>query len=413
MMSVEGPFVAAIIARLTNAKYNLAAHGVAFSFALIFEAPIISFAAATTALCKDGHSYQKLKNFVTVLNILITLCMVLMLLPPIFSFIMQDLIGIPIKISDLTHTALLILLPWPAAIGFRRFYQGVLITRGLTGRITYGTLIRLATMSITALVLYFFNVVGAYAGATALSMGVVTELIAVRLMTQKSIQAVKQIKPAQDRGKELTYGYIITFYYPLALMTVLSLGVHPMVIFFMGKSRFPIESLAVLPVVNSLIFIFRAIGLSYQETVIALVKNSRQNLERLQQFAVLIGICLIATLALIAYSPLSTTWFHSISGLDLTLTGFAILPVKILTFMPGMAVIITFQWGVLVQGGKTLHISVATAIEVSAIIVSLFALIGFMDIAGVTAAAIAFTLGRMMGNLYLYPHTRRQIAVLS
>ncbi len=40
MMSVEGPFVAAVMARLAEAKYNLAAHGVAFSFALIFEAPI-------------------------------------------------------------------------------------------------------------------------------------------------------------------------------------------------------------------------------------------------------------------------------------------------------------------------------------------------------------------------------------
>ena len=35
MISVEGPFLAAIIARLAEPKYNLAAYGVAFSFALI------------------------------------------------------------------------------------------------------------------------------------------------------------------------------------------------------------------------------------------------------------------------------------------------------------------------------------------------------------------------------------------
>jgi hypothetical protein len=35
MMSVEGPFLAAVIARLAEPKYNLAAYGVAFSFSQI------------------------------------------------------------------------------------------------------------------------------------------------------------------------------------------------------------------------------------------------------------------------------------------------------------------------------------------------------------------------------------------
>ena len=37
MMSVEGPFIAAVIARLHDPEYNLAAFGVAFSFALLVE----------------------------------------------------------------------------------------------------------------------------------------------------------------------------------------------------------------------------------------------------------------------------------------------------------------------------------------------------------------------------------------
>ena len=41
MMSAEGPYVAAIIARMPDAAYNLAAYGVAFSFAFMAEAPII------------------------------------------------------------------------------------------------------------------------------------------------------------------------------------------------------------------------------------------------------------------------------------------------------------------------------------------------------------------------------------
>ena len=41
MMAVEGPYLAAIIARLDRPTENLAAFGVAFAFAIIIEAPVI------------------------------------------------------------------------------------------------------------------------------------------------------------------------------------------------------------------------------------------------------------------------------------------------------------------------------------------------------------------------------------
>ena len=414
MMSIEGPFVVAIMARLADAKYNLAAHGVAFSFALIFEAPIISITAAATALCKDGNSYRKLNYFVTILNVVITACMLFILIPPVFNYLMQEMIGLPEKVSDLTHGALIILLPWPAAIGFRRFYQGVLITQGLTRRITYGTLVRLSAMAVTAFIMYWFGAVGVYAGATSLSMGVVAEFVAVRLMAKSSIRKVKQTESDQSlNGNQLTLGFIARFYYPLALMTLLSLGVHPMVTFFMGIGRFSIESLAVLPVVNSLVFMFRAIGLSYQEAVIALIKDSKENLRKLQQFAVGLGLCLVIGLFLVAYTPFSSVWFHQISGLDLYLTSFADWPIRILTIMPAMSVIITFQWGVLVYSGKTTHISIATFIEVAIIIAVLFIMIGYFDTIGINAAAVAFVIGRSIGNLYLFPQTKKMVSKLT
>ena len=63
MMSVEGPLLASVIARMADAKFNLAAYGVAYSFALVVEAPIIMIMSAATALVKDRDSYYKLRNF--------------------------------------------------------------------------------------------------------------------------------------------------------------------------------------------------------------------------------------------------------------------------------------------------------------------------------------------------------------
>ena len=72
-----------------------------------------------------------------------------------------------------------------------------------------------------------------------------------------------------DPAAAMSYRSIFAFYYPLAMTSILALGVHPMITFFLGQSRMPLESLAVMPVVNSLVFLFRSFGLSYQEVAIA------------------------------------------------------------------------------------------------------------------------------------------------
>ena len=132
MMSVEQPFLIAFIARLGEAKLNLAAFGIAGSFALIVEAPIIMLMSASTALVTGRHSYLKLKRFTDILNAGITGVQLVILIPPVFRFIVADLMGVPEDVTRLAHVALALFLPWAASIGYRRVYQGILIRHNLT-----------------------------------------------------------------------------------------------------------------------------------------------------------------------------------------------------------------------------------------------------------------------------------------
>ena len=400
MMSIEGPFLSAIIARMAEPKFNLAAYGVAFSLALIVEAPIIMIMSASTALVKDNYSFQKMKKFTYTLNFSITLIMLFILIPPVFSFIAIDLINLPDKVAGLTYTAVAILLPWPGAIGYRRFYQGILIRYDLTRRVAYGTIIRLFSMSAAALVFYFlFEVDGVIVGAAALSAGVTAEGIASKIMALGTLKKLKsEEKPAVDK---LTYGGIFGFYYPLALTSILSLGVHPMVTFFMGQAPMALESLAVLPVINSLVFIFRSLGLSYQEVGIALLNNSYMRYRRLRNFALGVGVFVAGSMILISVTPLAKIWFHYVSGLSTALTDFSILPTMIMAVMPGLTVLIAFQRSVLVDARKTKPITFATLTEVAGIIFVLFIMVKFLGMIGIIAAATAFVLGRLGANLYL------------
>ncbi len=400
MMSIEGPFLSAIIARLPDAKFNLAAYGVSFSLALIIEAPIIMLMSASTALVKDSISLSKLFRFSFYLNGLITIIMLILIIPRVFYALAEGVIGLPPEVSNLAYWATVLLLPWPSAIGFRRFYQGILIRNNKTRLVAYGTVIRLVSMASTGLILFFWGKLpGAYVGASALSVGVCTEVVASRLMVHSVLKRLRTEKAIF--GDELTYGEIYRFYFPLAITLILSLGAHPLVTFFVGQSRMAIESLAVLPVINSFVFLFRSFGLSYQEVAIARVGEGFREYKPIRDFALILALFVTLALGFVAFTPLVRLWYSDVSGLAPDLTGFAINPTRFMLLLPALEVFLSLQRGLLVAGRKTGPITIGTVIELSAIILVLSFGILFFNWIGVFVATTALVVGRLTANLFL------------
>lgn len=410
MMSIEQPFLISVIARLADAKHNLAAFGIAFSFALIVEAPVIMLMSASTALIGNSESLRKMKRFTDTLNGMVTIVLLIILIPPVFNFIVRDLMEVPEEVVSITYYSLLFLLPWPASIGYRRFYQGILIRNNLTRRVTYGTLVRLAVIGIAGLILYLSGIKGAYVGSLTLSLAVFCEAVASWAMARKTVAAITNGEGTAGSGFDMTkpgetlrYRFIARFYFPLALTSILSLGVNPFVTFFMGRSQLPLESLAVLPAVNGLVFIFRSMGLSFQEVNIALIGARKQNYKKLRNFAIFLGSVVTILLTIIAFTPLARFWFEKVSGLTQDLSDMAYLPVRMMILLPALTVLLSFQRSTLVVTGRTKPISAATGLELVAIVAVLLASIVWFDMVGVIAASFAFIIGKSVSNIYLGP----------
>ena len=242
---------------------------------------------------------------------------------------------------------------------------------------------------------------GVVVATAALSAGVLVEALASRLMSRRIVSQLSRPEEGQTAKTPLTVGQIVTFYAPLALTSLLALAVQPLVTFFLGRSRLPRVSLAVLPVIHGLTFIFRSAGLSYQEVGIALLGERREHYERLRNFAVLLGLAASTGLGVIAFSPLSTLWFRELSGLSAELTGFALLPTRLLTILPALSVLLSFQRSLLVHARQTTPITGASAIEIIGVFLILRLAIYRLDMIGAVAAAVAIVLGRMLGNLWL------------
>ena len=403
MMAAEGPFLAAVIARLPVPKENLAAFAVASALAWIVESPIIMMLSASNALVLDGVAFRKLRRFSMALNAAVTVVMAALVAPPVFDFVAASVLGLSPDVARLAGDSMAFLVLWPGAIGFRRFYQGILIRDGRPQAVTWGTVIRLAAMAATGLLLALvLRLPGASVGAGALGAGVLAEGAASWAMARPTVRRLKRMSPEEcSFGLGLTQAKVIRFYAPLALTSVMSFFINPLTTFFLARGRLPLESLAVLPVIIGLGFVFRTAGIAMQEVVIALAGDSGENRRPLAKFSLKLGLLSSAGLALVVFTPLASVWYGDVSGLAPDLAAFAILPGGLLVLLPFLEAVLAYERGVLVRAHRTPPISVAVAVQLAVTTAAFAVLVPGLGVVGAAAVGPALTAGYAAGTAVL------------
>ncbi len=398
-MSVEGPYLSAIVARLVDPVPNLAAFGVAFTLAWLAESPIIMLLTATTALAKDRASFVAFRRFATRLNGAVTATLLVLVLPPVFRFVAESLLALPPEVARLAHLATAVLVPWPAAIGYRRFYQGVLVRNRMTRRVAYGTVVRLATMSATAAALATATrLPGALTAAAALSVGVVAEAAASRFMARHLVAGLLSengdASPPPQRE-------LARFYFPLALTSMISMTTAPLLTFFMSHGPSPVPSLAAWPVVSALVFLFRSGGVGFQETSVALSGEAGENVPSVRRTGALLGAGASLLLAAVAFSPLLGLWYRVVVGLGPELIPVAVVPTRILVLLPALEYALSFLRSRWVLARRTRPVTVATALEAVGILSGMVFFVVVVRLPGTIAAALALLLGRLASCAFL------------
>ena len=394
MMSVEGPYLSAIVARLAEPVPNLAAFGLAFTLAWLAESPVIMLLTATTALAKDRATFLAFRRFAWRLNGAVTAALVVLVLPPVFDLLAGRLLALPPEVARLAHVATALLVPWPAAIGYRRFYQGVLVRNRMTRRVAWGTVVRLATMSVTAAGLALgAGLPGAWVAALALSAGVVAEAAASRHMAR---HLVASLLAEPDGGapppppRELA-----RFYFPLALTSTISMATGPLLTFFMTRGPDAVPSLAAWPVVSAFVFLFRSGGVAFQEVGVALSGEEGEHAPEVRRAAALLAAGAALAFAAVAFSPLATLWYRGVVGLPPELLPLAVVPTRLLLLLPPLEYLLSLQRTRWVLARRTRPVTVATAIEAAGLVLAMALLVLGARWRGTVAAALSLTLGRL------------------
>lgn len=401
MMAAEGPLLTSLIARLDDPKHNLAAYGVATAIAMIIESPIIMMLSASIALVRDSASYYALRGFIIKLNIMVTVGMLLTLIPPIFNCLAYTLLNLSPEVGELMYGCLAAMVLWPAAIGFRRFWQGLLIRSHQTRKVAIGTVVRLLTMFLTAITLVnFFDLHGTYIGGISLTIGVICESIATRIMAHKTIIAIRN-EPAHFNETPLTNRYMISYYTPLALTSLIGMASMPIISFFIGRSPMTLESLAVLPVIESFVFIFRSVGFAYQEVGLALLGPRNEHNHSLRKFGLSVGLTTSSIYALLVFTPLIHPVLSGLYGLSDELASFAVLPARIVVILPFLSISFAYFRSIMMNNRRNAIVTYSTMIEVGGMISLIFLTVTVFQPVGIIAAAIGLSFGRLGAQWFL------------
>ena len=399
LMSVEGPLLNGVVARLLNPEINLAAYGgVVLPIALIIEAPIIMLLSASTAMCKDKASYLKLRRFMMLLSLGLTILHALIAFTPLYYFVTQKLIGVPAEVVEPARIGLMIMLPWTWAIGFRRFQQGVMIRFGHSDGVMTSTFVRLFILILALGAGYWIgSIPGVIVATTAQALGVTCEAIYAGFRVKPVLQQHLYLEPETEL---FTWREFSAFYIPLMLTSLLNFIVQP--IGSAAVSRMPkaVESLAVWGVVSNLIFFTRSVGLAYNEVVVALL-DEKGSSASLRKFSHILAVILSVVILLIAFTPLSMVWFRDIAALSPELADMARIAFMFVILVPATSVYQSWFQGAITNSRKTNGITESIIVFLAAFVVVLIGGVAWGKTPGLYFSAIGFAFANLARTLIL------------
>ena len=207
----------------------------------------------------------------------------------------------------------------------------------------------------------------------------------------------------------VTLRSIADFYLPLTGTAVLNIAIGPVVTYFLARGPSPLESLAVFPVIQSCLFVFKSLAISYQEVVVSLLSASHENFPKLRRLMHYSTALLFSVLGLVAFSPASNFIFETLFGLSNELEMLAVASLKIVFAIGGLAMIYTWERSLLMVGRSTKTSFHATIVELVTLFISLLLFSKYSEAPGILGAAVGLVLGRL-GSVVCMASQARKIS---
>lgn len=386
----------------------LAAMGIVTSLSVTIESPIINLLATSTALVRDNASYLQVRRFTIHWCILLTIVAAAVAFTPLFDLIVRQLLDVPEEVAQWVQPGMQIMVFWSAAIGWRRFLQGILIRFNETRKIAWGTVIRLLASAGTVIALAAW---GAWSGVIIGSLALMAGVLAEAAYTTIVVQPILRDQLAPDKPPysptPLTYLELTRFHLPLAATSLLILLVQPLVTSSLARLDQPTLSLAAWPVLFQILLMGRAAALALPEVIIALYEDDA-DFQALRRFSYgLAGVVLLA-MAIFSFTPLATGYVYGVQDLTPEVGSLVLSSLALFLAYPTLAVLISWVRGLLIQQRSTRHVNVGMFINLGVTIIVLGVALA-QQRPGLPSAAVALNLAVLAELVYLAWQTQTQL----
>jgi progressive ankylosis protein len=390
-MAVGDPLTTTTLAHLADARTNLAAVGVAKAIAIFCESPIIMLLHTSNALAPSQASRRALWKFALIASGGMSLLLALTTIPAIFTIVGEGWLGVTPSLSLTIRSTLTIVILWPLAIGWRRYFQGLLIHSGHSNAVAMAGIIRLLVVAGVLAGGFVLKANGAIVAGMSLVWGVIAEAVAVTFLARR-LGATKSptILSIPELPQDLAG--VWKFYAPLGGTMMLGWGARAALVGIVARANDGSIALAAWPAAWGLVLVIANSTRMVQQIII---RNRKFLPDRvLIIFAITVGLVCSLILLSVSGTPLSQAAIGWFVGNDRELIA-RVRPVLLLC--AGMPLLVSLQnalQGLLVSDGRTWGVNQAAWVGAVAMLGTAY----FGTQLGQNGA-ISAALGMMLGSL--------------
>jgi progressive ankylosis protein len=397
-MALGDPLTTATLAHLTDPRTNIAALGVAKAIAIFCESPIIMLLHASNALAGTQASRRALWRFALIASGVMSLILALTAIPVVFAIVGESWLGVAPSLSQTIRSTLTILILWPFAIGWRRYFQGLLIHCGQSNAVAQAGLIRLLVVGSILAGGFSLKANGAVVAAMSLVWGVIAEAIAVTYLAKKlGATRFPDIKSTPELPQDLAG--VWKFYLPLGGTMMLVWGARVALVGIVARAQDGKIALAAWPAAWGLVLVIANSTRMVQQIII---RNRKLIPDRvLITFAITVGMLCSLILLSVSVTPISVQAIGYFIGDDRELIA-GVRPVLLIcAAIPLLVSIQNALQGFLVSAGKTWAVNQAAWIG-SIVMLGTAYLAVQMGQNGAISAAMGMVIGGIIEISYLY-----------
>jgi progressive ankylosis protein len=397
-MALGDPLTTTTLAHLPDARSNIAAVGVAKAIAIFCESPIIMLLHASNALAPTQASRRALWQFTLIASGNMSLLLALTTIPAIFAIVGEGWLGVAPSLSGTIRSTLTIVILWPFAIGWRRYFQGLLIHSGESNAVAMAGIIRLLVVGGILTGGFALKANGAVVAGMSLVWGVIAEAVVVTFLARR-LGATKPPELVSTPELPKDFAGVWKFYAPLGGTMILGWGARAALVGIVARANDGSIALAAWPAAWGLVIVVAHSTRMVQQIII---RNRKLLPDRvLIIFAITVGLVCSLILLSVSGTPLSQDAIGWFVGNDPELIARVRPVLLICAVMPLLVSLQNALQGFLVSEGRTWGVNQAAG--VGAVVMLGTAYVGTQSGQnGAISAALGMMLGVIMEIGYLF-----------